>query len=99
MKLSQIIEKVVSIRNFFNDNGKGWQEECIVSELDGSIRNLSVPSESYTREYLLIRGLQMQLLDDMNVIENTRYLKEKEDSLSIWTRCGLVINQLGDYLD
>lgn len=99
MKLSQIMEKVVSIRNFFNDNRRDWQEEYIVNDLDGSIRNLSVPSESYTREYLLIRGLQMQLLDDMSIIENTRYLKENENSFSIWSLCGLVINQLGDYLD
>lgn len=78
-----------------------WQDDYKVDELNKAIENLSVKSDCFTREYLLIKSLQNSLLDTMSLVEDEKHRKNMywEDRQGVFDYSGLAINAFGDYLD
>lgn len=85
-------------RKYLADDKFCWEDDNKIDELDRAIENLSIKSDSFTREYLLIKGLQNTLLDLMTLVEDKSH-KNMANRQKVFDCSGLAINAFGDYLD
>lgn len=95
---NKAMEYTKKARDILAENRICWQDDCKVDELNRAIENLSIKSDCFTREYLLIRGLQNTLLETMSLIEDENH-KNFGNRQDVFDCSGLAINAFGDYLD